>query len=336
MDRNCLVSSLLLCTILHTAPAPHAAENLLANPGLEGAVTEEGLPESWYFFQDKESDYAWSVVQGGRRSSTKCIRISGEGEWGGIASARRPLDRSKRHMAAGWMRLRGPGRATVKFDYFDADGEYLGSTYSSHVGASDDWQIGIVVSGPDDYPEATSVSVAAVLNGSGAAWFDDFALIQRKPLASESRANLLLNGSIEAGAGAVPARFFTSVSEGANASMTWSRTSPHSGMRCLHIRSEADYAVFAHANVSYDRARTYVASAWARVGSGTAQMKIDYFKNDEWLGEGELTPFQGDGWQQRTVRVDPASYPEANRVGVAVVVHGAGEAWFDDLMLHRE
>ncbi|MBT4819910.1 MAG: hypothetical protein HON70_29635, partial [Lentisphaerae bacterium] len=320
MSRTSVVTTLFL-SALSFLPHTYAAANLVGNAGFEGAVAEGGMAEGWYFFKEAESAYTATIVDGGRKPG-KCLKISGDGEWAGAACARRPRDRTKRCMGAGWLRVKGEGTATVKFDYFDAEGAFLGSTFSSHVRDARDWQICIVVSGAADYPAATQVSVAAVLNGSGTAWFDDFALIQRDPLANEGATNLLVNGSIEAGAGSKPAEFFTSTNDGADVTMAWSRTKPHSGLRCLHIKGQADYAVFAHKNVAFDRGKTYVASGWARIGGGRAALKIDFFKDGQWLGEGDPVVFEGEQWGRQELTVDPTKYPEANRIGVGVVFNG--------------
>jgi len=336
MNRTRFASVMALCAVsLAFGATPCVAENLLANADMEGAVNADGVPDGWFCFRDNEGDYTIAVGKGGRRSS-KCLKVSGKGAYAGAASSRKALDRSKRYMAAAWILVEGKGQATVKFDYFNADGGYLGSTYSSHVGSSEDWQICIVTQGAKDFPEAKSISVAAVLNGNGTASFDDFVLVLRDPHASESEANLLANGSIEAGTGNSPAHFFTSTGEDAEFTMSWSMKQPRSGYRCLHVKGKGDYAVFAHANVSFDPDRKYIAGAWGRVRSGKALLKVDYFRDGTWLGEGDSVRFTGDEWSYQRLPVAADKYEGANRVGVAVMLQGDGDAWFDDLTLTVE
>lgn len=325
----------VILSVVMIAPA-FAVENLVMNASLEDPLGPNDEPDGWHFFREEKGQYEHKVVPGGH-SGEKCYKISGRGEWAGVGFQQVEYDASRRYVGSGWLKIEGEkAQATVKLDYMDGDQKYLGSTVASQSKGPADWLYVRVVSGAQDFPEAKFVAAVAVITGEGALSIDDVSFFVRPPLESETPTNQLLNGAVEMGAGNSPAMFFTAASEGSHPVLDWSEDQPHSGSRCIYLKGDGQWAVMVHFQVPYDKDKTYTASGWGRVASGAATVKVDYFQGEMWLGELQAAPLNEYRWKQASLTVDPQRFPEFDRIAVAVVLLGQGEAWFDDLMLEAK
>ncbi|NUQ00047.1 MAG: hypothetical protein HUU35_09370 [Armatimonadetes bacterium] len=79
----------------------------------------------------------------------------------------------------------------------------------------------------------------------------------------------------------------------------------------------------------------YLGGAWVMVrGTGSATVKIDYWRGDTWLGDSSAPSVTAEqGWQEVRTADRRAKYPEATEVALALLVQG-GQAVFDDLFFH--
>jgi hypothetical protein len=105
------------------------------------------------------------------------------------------------------------------------------------------------------------------------------------------------------------------------------------GQRGWLIEGDGQFAVVPSTRPPVRSEYRYAASAWVRVESGSAQIKLLYFNgNGQYIGEnrGNLSVRQGD-WHKLTIVDDLAKYPQARSLSLALTMIGPGKAVFDDL-----
>ncbi len=156
------------------------SKNLVTNPSLEDSVGRSGLPPGWgSFYPNPVGSYKYEIVDGGR-TGKKSIQIEGDGTFGAMPANRVEIDRSKRYVVRGWVKLEGDANATadVKFHYYEANGRYLGQTRVGYVSpTTSDWQFVTVVDRASAFPEAKLVGLAIAATGKAKAQYDDLELI---------------------------------------------------------------------------------------------------------------------------------------------------------------
>ena len=145
--------------------------------------------------------------------------------------------------------------------------------------------------------------------------------------------NLAANGNFEEVAASVPKGWFSVCSEGGTVTHKAVAEGAKEGKHCLHVTSKAEWAVAGSGKVALDRSKTYTLTGFARVKTGAATIKIDYYKGDEYLGHSESDQTTKGEWTQLKAVSELASYKEATHVLVAGVIHGDGEAFFDEFVL---
>jgi len=308
--------------------------NLVANPSLEGPLGEGGVPEGWYRFSQPQDAFKFSVVPGGR-TGEKALLLEGAGEYAGVLAAQVPLEDGKEYAARGWVKVEGDAATlcTVKLDYFTDGGEYLASSYyEGHLrptpGAG--WRPIALVSRRSDAPAAKKIGVAVALVGRGKAWFDDLEFVSR-PAPPE---NLLRNGSMEDVVGDRPYGYQSFFAEGGSGTLTFGTQDPKDGWYTLHKKGDSQWCVSLAGRVPIEKGKTYTLRGWARAKAGTAQVKIDYFKGEEWIGQSVSDDQSEDAWRRLAVISELGMFPEATHLAGAVV--GAGgqyDAQFDGLTL---
>ena len=168
---------------------------------------------------------------------------------------------------------------------------------------------------------------AAILVLAAAASADD------KPKADGTAKNLVANGNMEAVADGKPAKWGTAVADGGKVDLASSAERPKEGKRCLLLRGNAEWAVAYSEKVPLDRTKTYTLTGFARAKSGTARIKIDYYRGDTYLGMTESDDVTADRWQQLEVVAEPDQFPEATHILACAVAVGEFEASFDDFVM---
>ena len=153
---------------------------VVANSSFEEKVDGTGLPPGWgSFYAMPAGSYRYSIAELAR-TGMKSMRIEGDGTFGVIPANRVEIDRTKRYVARGWVKIQGDAEATadVKFHYYAADGRYLGQTRIGHVSpTTDEWQFVTVTDRASSFPQAKFVGLAFAATGKVEAWFDDLELI---------------------------------------------------------------------------------------------------------------------------------------------------------------
>lgn len=107
------------------------------------------------------------------------------------------------------------------------------------------------------------------------------------------------------------------------------------GQRGWLIEGDGQFAVIPTNRPPAHPAYRYAATAWVRIESGSAQIKLLYFDNQgQYIGENRgNVSIQQDGWHKLTMVDDLKSYPEARSLSLALTMTGPGKAVFDDLEL---
>jgi|GEM_PF-2426608 len=176
---------LAAATVLAGSLAAAAAEptNLVTNGSLEEPVGAEGWPPGWgRFYPCPDGCYRTSLADGGR-TGEKEMRIdyvAGEGAFGAMPANRVPLDRTRRYVARGYVKVTGGQRATadVKLHYYGPGGEYLGQTRIGFaVPGRDDWQLVTVTDRAAEFPQASQIGLAVACTGDAKARYDDLELL---------------------------------------------------------------------------------------------------------------------------------------------------------------
>jgi hypothetical protein len=145
--------------------------------------------------------------------------------------------------------------------------------------------------------------------------------------------NLAANGGFEEVANGVPAGWFTGCNDGG--SVTWKCVTdqPKQGKYCLELKAKGEWAFAASPKVAVSRTKAYLLTGYVRVKSGTATIKIDYYKGDEFLGHSDAEHVTGAEWKQLKVSSELHNFPAATHVLVAAVTLGDTEAYFDQFEL---
>ncbi len=328
MIRRLLMSA--VACVLIIGGAQSQSKNLIVNGTFEAALGGESLPEGWFRFAEPGEGYKFTVGVGGR--SGKALLIEGAGQYGGVVSTRIELDRAQRYAARGYVKIEGDtnATATVKLDYYAADGKFLGSSVSGFITPTHKgWQVVGVCDKQGEFSEAKSIAAVVALTGKGKAWFDDLELIA----SPASPGNLLTNGSIDAVVADKPTQYYMGTSEGGKVTMTANAQNPKDGSYALNLKGNSEWAVAGHERVKFDKSKTYTLSGFARARTGTAQIKIDYFEGDKYLGMTFSDEVTGSEWTRRVVVSSASEYPTATHISATCVGLGEMDCDFDGLVL---
>lgn len=303
--------------------------NLQFNGSFEEPVGDDGLVKGWGLGGEPADAYKLAVVSGGH-SGEKALQVEGDGKYGVVGGTHVEIDRSKRYTARGWFKVEGPdAKATIKFDYFDDQGAYVGSTDYGQINATD-WQQVCIQDRAENFPKAKTLAVVLVLLGKGKARFDDMELTAS---AATKSTNLLANGGMENVIGDKAAGYWTGGSDGSKAEWTVSTDKPKEGRRCLHVKGSGEWVVASSEHVKREKDKTYTLTGWVRVKSGEVHIKIDGFKDNEWVDHILGENVSGSDWQQLTVTLTPSDLADATEISATVAGLGDVEADFDDLVL---
>ena len=145
--------------------------------------------------------------------------------------------------------------------------------------------------------------------------------------------NLAANGNFEDVKDSVPTGWFSVCNEGGTVTHKAVADKPKEGKYCLQLHCKGEWAVAGSPKIKLDRTKTYTLTGFARVKAGMATIKIDYFKGDEYLGHSESERSTKSEWTALKVVSELDSYKEATHALAAAVVHGDGEAFFDQFEL---
>jgi hypothetical protein len=145
--------------------------------------------------------------------------------------------------------------------------------------------------------------------------------------------NLANNGGFEDVKNGAPVGWFSVCNEGGSVTHKAVAESPKEGKHCLHVKSKGEWAVAGSPKVKLDRTKTYTLVGFARVKSGAASIKIDYYKGDEYLGHSEGEECTKGEWTELKVGSELDNHKDATHILVAAVMHGDGEAFFDGFVL---
>ena len=128
-------------------------------------------------------------------------------------------------------------------------------------------------------------------------------------------------------------QYYVGNSDGGKVVGRWSADNPKDGWYCLNLKGNAEWAVAGHERVKFDKSKKYVFTGWARAKSGTAQIKIDYFEGDKYLGMTYSDDITTNNWQQRTVIGQPTEFPNATHISATGVGLGEMDVYFDGFVL---
>jgi hypothetical protein len=309
------------------APSARGAEvkvesapvNLVMNPSLEDALAESGLPAQWNPFSEPQDAFKAAVVEPGR-TGKRSLKIVGDGKWGGVTTNRITLAADARFRLSGFVKLEGDAgaKASIKFDYFNDKSEWKGSHAMGELTPEDakDWA-SVSCSTAEHPKEATKIAVTVSVLGKGTAWFDDLALTT---LAGPT--SLPFNGGFEENLGRRPGGLWLAVADGGACKAVVSHANPHAGEACLKIEGNADWAVGSTPRIEIKPGKTLHFTGFVKALKGSARIKIDFFKGDEYLGHNESEAEAGSDWTELSVTGTGQDYPEATHVSASAVVAG--------------
>jgi hypothetical protein len=321
--------TLVSCSLAWAAQAA----NLVKNGSLEESVVGAALPQDWGFFEMPEGGYRVAIVEGGR-TGTKALLLEGGGEYAGVAVHRVAIEPKKQYAARGWVKLSGDAdsRGVVKLDYFKENGDFLSaSEHEILVNPAQSWQLIAVLGRPADFPEARFVGLTVAIGGKGRAHFDDMELVARE--LPDSPTTMLKRGSIEDVAGDKPFGWSLVTSENAKYEAGVSDADAKDGWHSLRLAGNGEWCVASEGKHAIEKGKKYVLTGFARAKEGTAQIKIDYFKGDEYLGHTVSEDVAADQWQALKVISELDTYPQATHLSAAAVGVGKVDARYDALVL---
>jgi hypothetical protein len=331
MPRRLIPLALALSALVCYAQAP--AKNLVANPSLETPIPPGRLPLGWVWFSRPEGAYRFSVVNGGH-TGIKALQVEGAGEAGVMQIGRVKRETSKRYAARGWFKVEGGEETigTLSFHYYGAGEKYLGSTYAGFLSpAARGWQLVALTDRAAETPGTLNITATAALSGKGKAWIDDLEMVARDSPAGPP--NLLANGDMENISGERLVSWGLEKPEEGEASLRWSDEQPKDGWYSLQLTGSAKSASAESERVKVEKGRAYTLSGYARAKSGSARLRIDYFRENEYLGNTLSEEVVKNEWERRTVTTDPARFPEATHISAVAVGLGVMSVSFDALAL---
>jgi hypothetical protein len=327
-----LFGCIALVAVVHTATRAQAPTNLVTNPGLELPLGDGALPQGWKKFDKPGDSYKAEVVAGGR-SGEKALQIGGRGEYCVIVLNQMPVKADTQYAVRGWSKISGEPEAiaSIKFDYWKPDGSYLDSDTVGMIRTTEPgWQLVSTTSRHTPPAGAATIGAAVAISGKGAALFDDMEMITRPAPAA---GNLLDNGSMERIAGRHPFGYYVGKKEGGQATVIYTSEDVKDGWYALRLQSNAEWAIAAHPRVRLEPGKLYSLSGYVRVKKGTGQLKLDYFKGDDYLGQSTSNDATADEWQVRRVTAEPDKFPGATHIAATAVGLGETDVLFDGLVL---
>ena len=141
------------------------------------------------------------------------------------------------------------------------------------------------------------------------------------------------NGSFENRIGDKPAQLWIGAAEGGKIDAKISEDKPKDGKACLHLKGNAEWAVATLEKIKVDKTKTYTLTGSVRAKAGTAQIKIDYFEGDTWLGSTFGTDVTEGDWAEQSVESELGTYPAATHLTATCVGTGEFEACYDKLVI---
>ena len=327
-----LFGCVLSAGVIGTATHAEAPTNLISNPGLEKPVGDGALPEGWKKY-DKPADSYKAEVVPNALSGERGLQISGAGEYCVVVVNQMPIKANTQYAVRGWSKVSGDAEvfATIKFDYWRQDGSYLDSDTVGVIRTTEpNWALISTTTRPTPPSGAATIGAAVAINGKGAALFDDLEMITRP---APPAGNLIDNGSMERIAGRRPFGYYISRAEGGKATVSYVSDDVKDGWYALRLQSNAEWAIAAHPRVRLEPNKLHVLSGHIRVKKGTGQLKLDYFKGDDYLGQTTSLDANADEWQERKVTAEPDKFPGATHIAATAVGFGETDALFDGLVL---
>lgn len=174
---------MLACVLTMTLAMVAAGQedNLLANPGFEGGVTAEGIPEGGWYRAYGDANSRWVLQTGGAHSGEKCLRleaptIPAHNPSVTIEQAV-PVTPGRSYALRAWVRGTPGAEGLLAIVWLTADRRWVSHTGQSFR-YSDEWTAKRLVGVA---PQGAALGVARVdLRQPGTAWVDDVYLAERK------------------------------------------------------------------------------------------------------------------------------------------------------------
>lgn len=311
---------------------PATTKNLIAEPSFEGPVKENGFPAGWYGLHAVPKDGYRSAIADEGRTGKKSLLIEGKGQYGVAWGEKLAVDRTKRYLASGYVRIQGDAQAAadVKLHYYDENQAYLGQSRVGFVNPrTPGWQLITIRDQIELFPKASFLGIAVAIAGNGKAWFDDIEL----HAVAEARGaiNHVANGDMEDVAADRPAGYFVVAAPGGKAQCRTKEEKPRSGKRCLSLKSEAEWASAGSAQIDIGSHKAFTLTGHLRVKSGKGRLVITYFDADyKYLGRTTSDEATTGDWKEVRLKTEFPKYPKAVRFSATAFVEGEGEADFDD------
>ncbi len=329
-----LSASVLALATVGAAVAQQPPANLIENPFFEGPLDKTGLPVGWTkTHKGPEKAYQVAVASPGRFSS-KSLQVEGEGEYCVVVGTRVPVVEGKSYTARGWVKLHAEtSRATLKFDYFDADKKYLGSSTSVNANPKNkEWQLVSASGFSGRFPGAKFIAPACSIHGKGKVSFDDLEMTAFD--APDAGENLLEDGSMECVSDQEPARWRLQFEKSGKAEI-FRRTAPvKHGWYSVELKGAAPWINVTSPRFPLQAGKTYTFSGFVRARVGSGKLQINYFKDSTYIGNHTTSSVTKNEWTELTLTADPSKFPDVNSISVVGAVGGKEvDVFFDDFKL---
>ncbi|MCX7598574.1 MAG: hypothetical protein N2512_06855, partial [Armatimonadetes bacterium] len=164
-----------------TMAAVGQGDNLLGNPGFEGGVTAEGIPESGWYRAYGDANSRWVLQTGDAHSGDKCMRLEAptipEHNPSVTIEQAVPVTPGRSYVLRAWVRGTPGAEGLLAMVWLAADRRWISHTgqqfrYRDEWAAR--WLIGVA-------PQGAALGVARVdIRQPGTAWVDDVYLAERK------------------------------------------------------------------------------------------------------------------------------------------------------------
>jgi hypothetical protein len=313
-----------------------APDNLVQDPSLEESSPGSKLPDEWRNLSTPESGIQCAVIKGGR-TGDNCLEILGKGEAGRLQLYGKRPESGQRYRGRCWVQFKGDPKAALllRLEYMKNSGEVVteSEVLIKASGAGDGWQQVAVRDRVPDSVASTQVVLSVIFKGKGTVEIDDFELVADPSLTILR--NLLPNGEFENVSGTTPVGWRISF-DGGEATCEATEERPFEGWHCLHVKGKVHWTVIGSDRIEISRNKSYVLSGFIRVQSGVAQLKIDYFKGEKYLGSTESSNSYGNEWRNEVVVWQPERFPDADRICGSAVGFDDINACFDKLVLQDQ
>lgn len=318
--------------------AQQPAGNPVENAHLEAPLEKTGLPLGWTVTQKGDPNAFKATVGSPGRFSGKALYVEGveglTGEYCVVVTNRIPIVPGKTYTARCWTQLTGEtSRATLKFDYFDADKKYLGSGFAvSAKTGKPEWQLVSTTGSSAKFPGAKFIAAACSIHQKGRVGFDDLEVgVFDGP---DAELNLLEDGGMECLSDQKPLKWNFGCEKSGTGELLRRVVPVKQGFYSLQLKGAAQWLNAGTTRVPLDKAKTYTFTGFIRARAGNGKLQINYFKDNMYLGNHQSTMVTANEWTEVTMTADPSKYPDCTHIAAIGAAGGKeSDVFFDDFKL---